>query len=104
MTPDELIAEATREERKALTTQACARRRTRRRPKPLTPVKDWTAYPHEFVPLKALSLRWGEAEQTIRKWIRHGALRGFKFGGGLWKVKAEDARVFEERAEVKIAV
>jgi excisionase family DNA binding protein len=64
-------------------------------------VKDWHAYPHDFVPLKALSQRWGEAEQTIRKWIRNGALRGFRFGG-LWKVKAADARAFEEKSEFKV--
>lgn len=83
---------------------AATRRHTKRRPKPIVPVKDWTTYPHEFVPITALSQRWGEANQTIRKWIRNGALGGFKFGGGVWKVKTVDARAFEEKSEFKIAV
>lgn len=82
---------------------AAMRRKAVRRQKPVTAVKTWETYPHEFVPLKALSLRWGESEQTIRKWIRHGAMRGYRFGG-LWKVKAEDARAFEEKSEFRVAV
>lgn len=93
------VAAAKAEDRQA----PAPRRRTKGKRRPVTRITEWAEYPHEFVPLAALSLRWGEQEQTLRKWARTGVLRAFRFGHA-WKVKKADAVAFEERAEVKVAV
>ena len=91
----DLIHQSAHEERRTH-----ARRRGRRPRKPVVRIEDWAAYPHEYVGLASLSLRWGEAAQTLRKWVRSGALRAFRFGHA-WRVKKEDAMAFEARGEVK---
>jgi hypothetical protein len=66
-----------------------------RQRKPVTRIDDWATYPHEFVPVAALALRWGQQDQTIRKWIREGLLKARRFGGSL-RVEKSKAIAFEE--------
>lgn len=38
---------------------------------------------------------WGVGLETIRRWLRSGALKGLKLGRG-WRVELTEARAFEK--------
>ncbi len=67
---------------------------TIRRRRALQPIQSWDSYPHAFVPVAALALRWGQQGQTIRRWVRVGLLRGKRFGRTI-RVERDSAIEFE---------
>jgi len=66
---------------------------TRRTPPPR--ITSWESWPHEFVSVASLALRWCESPHTVRKWIRLGRLDAYRLGHRSLRVTTASAMQFE---------
>lgn len=89
----QLLGQADRLERRA-------RKRTRR--KTFAKVRDLKTHDEEWLAVEQLAPHWNVEEQTIRKWVRTGALPAVRFGRAL-RIKRVDALAFEQAGQLKAA-
>lgn len=87
--PDPLVAKARRALRK-------------RRKKLFAKIEDLGTHPEVNVNCQQLGPYWNVEAQTIRKWIRNGALASFRVGRSV-RVKVADALAFERRNDLQKA-
>lgn len=69
----------------------------RRRPTPI--IVSLSTHQAPFVTLPALRLYWQLEYQTLRKWVMDGYLPAYRFGR-MWRVRTEDARLFEQQCRL----
>ena len=67
---------------------------------PTPRILSWDTYPHEFVSVASLALRWCESPHAIRKWIRAGKMDSYRFGHRSIRVTTKSAMEFEARMRV----
>jgi excisionase family DNA binding protein len=60
---------------------------------------DLESHPERYLALEQLAAYWSLHVQTLRKWVREGAIPAAKFGRAT-RVKVVDACAFERRSRI----
>lgn len=74
-------------------------KRTRRRT--FLTIQDLATHPEQNLAPEQLAVWWNVEVQTVRKWVREGALKGFRVGRAL-RIRRSVAAGFEERGRMRM--